>query len=86
MSFPQALELLQKTHKDPGVAFPVMNNCWCRRLDETKSWWWSLHVRPLEIAHSEKETGANKGNPFQEPKEEKTLKKIKCGNRKHSTV
>lgn len=33
-------------------------------------------MRPLEIAHSEKETGANKGNPFQEPKEEKRLKKL----------
>ena len=32
-------------------------------------------MKPLEIAHSEKETGANKGNPFQEPKEEKNVKK-----------
>lgn len=36
MSFPHALELFQKTHKDPRIAFAVINDFWCRRLDEDK--------------------------------------------------
>lgn len=48
MRFPCALEL-QKTHKDLRVAFPGINDFWCRRL-KTKVVS-EVFVRPLEIAH-----------------------------------